>query len=745
MTSFYKTILFTLVTFISFSQSPYIVKELNEKIVLDGKLDENIWKNAEEITDFWQAFPADSIKAKYQTKIYLAHDKTNLYLAARMLSPGNNYVIPSFKRDYRAGGNDNISFVFDTFNDHTNGFLFGCNPYGVTRESLIYNGGTSNSFFNMSWDNKWTCFVKQEESSWICEIAIPFSTLRYKEGSQNWNFKVYRFDTQSNETTSLIQIPQNQIIMHLGYSLPIQFEKPLKKGGLNGAFIPYISSKLANDFENKNSSENGFTPGFGADAKISITSGLNLDLTANPDFSNVEADRQVVNLTRFDISLPEQRQFFNENSDLFTGFGAFNVNPFLPPSGANVGIGNQSYSPFFSRKIGIAFDSTLGVNVQNRINYGLRLSGKIDDNWRIGIMNIQTARNDAKNISADNYTVTAIQRKVFDRSNIAAIFVNKVRVDEVENSMNRFNRVAGLEYNYLSADNTWQGKAFYHQSFSPVNLANANAHGLVINYSTRKLIAKWQHDVIGAGYNAEVGFLPRKNYLHINPTIGVNVYPNKSVINSFSYGLAYDQYSNKELGITDRQAGPFLSVAFQNTFRFLMAFNQNFTYLFGNFDALRSNGKQPFLPKGTSYTYYNFNANIVSDLRKKVSFTATPLIGQYYNGNIISIVGAVNYRFQPYGLVAMNISYNDIKVGNLKNKVYLIGPNVDLTFSKKVFLTTFIQYNSQFENLNINSRLQYRFAPVSDFFIVYTDNYNTAIHLPKNRALFAKLTYWFSL
>jgi Domain of unknown function (DUF5916) len=745
MTSFYKIVLFVFISSISLAQSPYIIKELNEKITLDGNLNEAVWKNAQEITNFWQNFPTDTLLAKYQTKIYLTYDKSNVYLAARMLTPGNNYVIPSFKRDYRAGGNDNISFVFDTFNDHTNGFLFGCNPYGVTRESLIYNGGTDNSFFNMSWDNKWTCVVKQEESAWVCEIAIPLSTLRYKEGSQNWNFKVYRFDTQSNETTSIVRLPQNQIIMHLGYAIPVQFEKPLKKSGLNASFIPYFSGKIANDFENKKSADNGFTPGFGADAKISVTSGLNLDLTANPDFSNVEADRQVVNLTRFDISLPEQRQFFNENSDLFTGFGAFNVNPFLPASGANVGIGNQSYSPFFSRKIGIAFDSTLGVNVQNKITYGLRLSGKIDDNWRIGIMNIQTKRNDERNISADNYTVTALQRKIFDRSNIAAIFVNKVRIDEETNSPNRYNRVGGLEYNYLSADTKWQSKLFYHHSFSPVQLDKAFAHGWVLNYSTRKIIAKWQYDLIGAGYNAEVGFLPRKNYLHINPTIGYNLFPKNSRINRFSFGIAYDQYSTKELGVTDRQAGPFISVALQSSFRFLAAFNQNFTYLFNNFDALRSNGSLPNLKKGTSYTYYNLNANIVSDLRKKLSFTATPLVGQYFNGNITSLVGTLNYRFQPYGLVAMNISYNDIKIGNLRNKVYLIGPNVDITFSKKVFLTSFIQYNSQFKNLNVNSRLQYRFAPVSDFFLVYTDNYNTAIHAPKNRAIFAKMSYWFSL
>jgi Domain of unknown function (DUF5916)/Carbohydrate family 9 binding domain-like len=745
MKSFCKIVLFLVFSQIAFGQKPYLIKETANKITLDGNLDEEIWKNAQEITDFWQFFPADTALAKYQTKVYLTYDSKNIYIGARMLTAGNKYVIPSFKRDYRAGGNDNITFCFDTFNDHTNSFVFGCNPYGVNREALIYNAGTDNSFFNMAWDNKWQCAVKQEDKAWVTEMAIPFSTLRFKSGSQNWNFKVYRFDTQSNETTSLVRMPQNQIIMNLGYAIPVQFEKPLQKTGLNGSFIPYVSSKLANDFENKNSPENGYTAGFGADAKISVTSGLNLDLTANPDFSNVEADRQVVNLTRFDISLPEQRQFFNENSDLFTGFGAFNVNPFLPPSGANVGIGNQSYSPFFSRKIGIAFDSTLGVNVQNKISYGLRLSGKIDDNWRIGLMNIQTKRNDARNISADNYTVTALQRKVFDRSNIAMIFVNKVRVDEPETAENRFNRVAGLEYNYFSADNSIQGKAFFHHSFSPRQLNDASAQGLVLNYTTRKFIAKWQHDLIGAGYNAEVGFLPRKNYFHINPTIGYNIFPKSGTINRLSYGVAYDQYSNKQLGVTDRQAGPFLLMSFQSSIRFLITLNQNYTYLFNNFDALRSNGKLPNLAKGTSYTYYNINANFVSDLRKKVSFSTTPLVGQYFNGNILSLVGAVNYRFQPYGLVAMNVSYNDIKIANLRNKVYLIGPNIDLTFSKKVFLTSFVQYNSQFKNLNINSRLQYRFAPVSDFFLVYTDNYNTATNSPKNRALFAKLTYWFSL
>ncbi len=745
MRNIYLIILLLSLGLKSIAQTPYQIKELTEKLTIDGKLDETSWQNSEKLTDFWQFFPTDTAQAKYQTSIYIKYDSKNVYLGAFMQTAGNKYIIPSFKRDYRAGGNDNITFCFDTFSDKTNSFAFGCNPYGVNREALLTNGGIDNSFFNMSWDNKWQCAVAQQDGGWSCEMVIPLSTLRFTENSQNWNFKAYRFDTQSNETSSLVRMPQNQIIMHLGYSVPIQFEKPLKKPGLNGSIIPYVSSRISKDFENPNNKTNGFTPGFGADAKVSITSGLNLDLTFNPDFSNVEADRQVVNLTRFDISLPEQRQFFNENSDLFTGYGSYNVNPFLPPSGPNVGIGNQLMSPFFSRKIGIAFDSTLGVNVQNKIQYGARLSGKLNENWRIGLMNIQTARNEASNISAVNYTVTSLQRKIFDRSNISAIFVNKVRLDDPETSSNRFNRVAGLEYNYFSANNTWAGKAYYHQSFSPINKDDSYTHGFVMNYSTRKIIAKWQHDWVGENYNAEVGFLPRKNFFHINPTIGFNFFPKNSSINRFSFGMAVDEYHNKNVGLTDRIAGPFVLLAFRSTFRMLAAFNQNYTYLFNNFDALRSNGKLTSLQKGNAYTYYNFNANIVSDLRKKVSFSATPLIGQYFNGNIKSLGGALIYRFQPYGLATMNFSYNDIMVGNIKNKVYLFGPNLDITFTKKVFWTTFLQYNSQFDNLNVNSRLQYRFAPVSDFFLVYTDNYNTNLNLPKNRALFAKLTYWFSL
>jgi hypothetical protein len=743
-------LLFIVFSFNLFAQNEaYKVNFTTEKIKIDGVLDEQIWQKASLIGDFWQYFPTDSLKAKYQTEIKIAYDDKNLYVSAKCYVKGKNFVVPSYRRDYRAGGNDNISFIFDTFNDKTNAFLFGLNPLGVMREALMFNGAIDNAFFSEFWDNKWVGTSKvYDDNYWISEAAIPFSTIRFKEGATHFNFKSYRFDTQGNETSTLMQMPQNQIIMNLGYSIPIEFEKPLRKTGTNISIIPYVAAGNSQDFINLKNPNNGSRFNIGGDAKVAVTSGLNLDLTFNPDFSNVEADRQIINLTRFDINLPEQRQFFLENSDLFSGFGSFITNPFLPPQGNLGGTGNQIVSPFFSRQIGIAQDTVTGLGVPNRILYGARLSGKLNDDWRIGLLNAQTAEDEFKGISGANFTVGSVQRKVFGRSNIAAIFVNKQTINpELSEKLSKFNRVAGLEYNLASKNNRWLGKAFYHHTFSETKKDEAFANGFSLMYNVLKYTIKWQHDWVGNGYDAEVGFVPRKNFFHINPTFGLNFYPRTKIVNRYSVGLAYDQYSMPNVGITDRVAGAFLSMSLQNSARFLFTVNQNYTYLFADFNALRGSISQklPFLKKNTDYTYYNATLNYTSDQRKKLWLFATPIIGQYYDGSLISLSGALNYRYQPYLALAMNFTYNDIKLPIGKNKVYLIGPRFDWTFSKSVFLTTFLQYNSQSENMNVNARFQWRFAPVSDFFLVYIDNYNTTNWQSRSRSIQAKVTYWLNI
>ena len=711
-----------------FITKPFNVKPTTEKFKIDGILDEKTWQNTAPTGEFWEYFPKDTIKAKQQTEVRITFDDKNLYVSAKCYSKNNKYIIPSNRRDFRAGGSDNISFVFDTFNDKTNAILFGMNPYGVMREALISNGGSDNQFFNLFWDNKWQGQSRIYDGFWVCEMAIPLSTLRFSEGSERWNFLSYRFDTQTNETSSTTRIPQVQIIFNLAFASPMIFERPLKKSGANISLIPYVAASSLRDFEKENpSSGNKLT--VGGDAKLAITSGLNLDLTVNPDFSNVEADRQVTNLTRFDISYPEQRQFFLENSDLFTNFGSDNANP------------------FFSRRIGIAIDSASGINVQNKINFGARISGKLNDNWRVGVLGVQTGEDKFKGISATNYVVGAIQRKIFSRSNIAFMYVDKnVLNPEIGKGANAFNRVAGLEYNLASADNRWAGKLYHHLSYSPVNQGDNFSNGSNLSYFSRKFRLDWLHEWVGKGFNAEVGFVPRNDFFHVNSVAKLNYYPNGKVLNRYDVGVGYDQVTVAGFGVTDRQISTGWSGSFQNTARLFVLFLNNYTYQYNYaFNPLRNNKKDSELPIGSSFSYNNIKVDYVSDQRRKISSFVSTTVGEYYNGSIVSLSGSASYRYQPYGAVTMNFTYNHITSPTAKNDIFLVGPKVDLTFTKSIFWTTFVQYNSQFDNMNINSRFQWRFAPVSDFFLVYTDNYNTTNGLAKNRALFAKITYWFNV
>lgn len=294
------------------------VKKISDKIQLDGILDEVIWDQAEIATDFWQMFPTDSLRSTNSTTVKLLYDDTHIYIGAKAIGIGADFMVSSLKRDFSARSNDNVTFLFDTFRDGQNAFLFGVNAYGVQREGLISDRGVAISGFNLTWDIKWLAESTINGDSFTIEIAIPLNSIKYPEGSQRWGFQSYRYDMQSNERSSWSPVPQNQIPVNLGFLGELVFEKPLSKNKTPLYLIPYTNILSSNDFS-ANPTSNSIT--LGGDLKIAVGNGLNLDVTLNPDFSNVEVDNIITNLTRFEISLPEKRQFFIDNGDLFGNFG----------------------------------------------------------------------------------------------------------------------------------------------------------------------------------------------------------------------------------------------------------------------------------------------------------------------------------------------------------------------------------------------------------------------------------------
>ncbi len=705
------------------------VSYISEDITIDASLDEPAWQNAQPATNFWQYFPTDSIQARNQSDIRFLFDDNTLYVGIKVESTGDDYIVPSLRRDFRAGGSDNITLMFDTFNDGVNAFLFGTNPEGVRREALVSGGGTELRGFTTSWDTKWVGEVKQYEGYYICEWAIPLSAFKYKEGETRWRFNSYMFDTQDNERTTWTNIPQNQFIFNLAYMGDMIFEKPLGNSKSPISIIPYINGLVGKDYET-GEDFNEFK--FGGDARFTIGNSLNLDLTVNPDFSQVEVDQQVTNLSRFEVNLPERRQFFIENNDLFADFG-----------------NSRDSNPFFSRRIGIAQD-TAGNTIQNDIIAGVRLSGKLNNNLRIGVLNMQTTSDPANEITANNNTVLAIQHKVFSRSNISAVFVNRQATGDEDflTPDEEYNRVVGLDYNLANTDNSWNGKFFAHKSFTPNSGNKDYSAGARLQYNSKNWRARASGVFVGDDYNSDLGFIRRTDIFKIDPQVEYLLFPKQGFINRhiFSTTPIFTWRPEQDFVLSDYVIFSRWNAELKNTGQIQATVRNRFTLLFDEFDPSLSDGIP--LPANSEYTYSQLELEYRSDNRKIFFYNVRTNFGQFFNGSIFTQRLDLNLRIQPYLTFSIEGRYDKIELPEpySDNELWLIGPRIDVTFNKSLFWATFIQYNSNAGNLGINSRLQWRFAPLSDLFLVYNDNYFADdVFAPRFRTINLKLTYWLYL
>lgn len=697
---------------------------------IDGNIEEE-WERVSPSSPFWEYFPADTLLAKQQTKVKFLYDNQHLYVLIEADNPEENYITPSLRRDFSSRNSDSVTLVLDTFNDGTNAFLFGTNPEGVQREALISNGG--NNFprdFNRSWDVKWQLEVVKTATGYTTEMKIPLSSLRYGEKSTQWRVNVYRSEIANNISSSWANIPRNQSIAGLAYMKTLKFEKALPKANVPLAIIPFSSGIVSKDFE-ENSTASSLSAG--GDAKLSIRSGMILDLTFNPDFSQVEVDDQIINLTRFEVRLPEKRQFFIQNSDLFDNYGD-----------------RFETQPFFSRRIGVAKDRD-GNTIENKIIAGARLSGKLTDNLRLGFLNMQTAEDAANGIASNNNTVFSLQQKMFSRSYLGFIFVNRQQIGDVDFDIDQeeFNRVVGLDYTLASKDNKWTGRSFIHQSILASKEKEAYSAGFRLNYNSRKHNFSYGGNRIGENYSSDLGFLRRTGIQKHFLRYGHRFWIDSKKIRSFELSQTFfyvDKPKTNNL-VTDRSVRIRGELRFTDQSQLRFQFAHKYTYLINDFNPL--GGEETLGPPAESGHYYNdFELSYRSNFSKKINYNTQLTYGGFYNGTKLSIESEVAIRLQPRfnGSIKVNYDRIDFPAPFSSGELWLVGPKLDLTFSKSVFWNTFIQYSSQSENLGINSRLQWRFAPLSDFYLVYNDNYFArTTFVPRTRSLTFKLTYWLNI
>ncbi|MBL0745470.1 DUF5916 domain-containing protein [Chryseolinea lacunae] len=724
------------------------VRKAHGEIRLDGNLDEADWQTADIAKDFFLNYPLDSLPPTFQSEVKMTFNDHFLYFGITCFDDDKPDIVQSLRRDMDWDLNDNIGIYFDPFNDFTNGFYFNVTPMGVQAEGVLANGASNDNSFNNNWDNKWYSHVERLGDRWVAEIAIPFKSIRYN--LTQWNMTFLRNDVKRNQVSSWIATPIQYIPASFAYSGKILWDDPLPHHKSNISFIPYVAGSSTKDEENSTPSETSVNAGF--DAKIGLTPSLNLDLTVNPDFSNVEVDRQVINLTRFEFGFPERRQFFLENSDLFAQSGFFDSRP------------------FFSRRIGLVTDSA--DNLQKvPILYGARVSGKLGKNWRIGIMNMQTRKREALGLPDQNYSVAVVQRQIFSRSNIGFIFVNKqslnlgtydstryyhhsvirevMREGKMRKELNSFNRVYGADFKLFTKSNKWGGKVYYHRSADAVTENKNYSFGAFINYNSRHVSFSVAQQNVGKNFNAEAGFVPSLDvypgFYGTYADAGLRFYPGRGIaVMGPQADVSYTIIPGRT--ITDKSYGLAYEINFLNTSNLRVSVRNTFQMLPEDFNPIDPRGDSTLL-KGQSFTWNEVGFFYQSNTRKVFNGSVQGSYGGFYNGTLFNLGTELNLRYQPFGSLGVKVDYNDIALPEAYGSAQflLIGPRLDMTFTDKLFLTTFVQYNDRDDNANLNARFQWRFKPASDFFVVYTENYLPHPVESKNRALVVKMTYWLNL
>lgn len=695
-----------------------------QAIYIDGKLDDAAWQTANKGSNFWLKVPYFAEGADPKTEVMLTYDSENLYVAAKCYQE-EDILVQSLKRDVY-WDNDGIAIMLDPLNTRTNGFLFGVTAIGAQWDAL-----RSQDNLNSDWSNKWHSATYDGEGFWSMEMAIPLRILRYDSESTEWGMNFVRNHMNENEYHNWTAVPESFWPPDPAFAGALVFDEapPTQKGNYN--LIPYITSSVSKDVESPTSTD----VDLGLDARLSVTPTLNLDLTFNPDFSQIEVDQLVTNLTRFNIFLPERRTFFLENNDLFSDYGYPGVRP------------------FFSRRIGLDSERQAVP-----IIYGMRLTGNVTKSTRLGVMNVHSASSD--NTSAQNQTAVSVQKQM-GLSYIKGIMLNRQGFDDFKAIEGDYGRNIGLEGAYISDDGQLSVWFAAHRSFkkgitniagfytSGINFKNPNWDILVANGYTQE------------NFYADLGFVQRiENYDAVRDTtirVGFNenvanftyrIRPRSGIVTRHNLSVFNKYFFNIDWSLNERINELDYSVAFRNTSEFGLNYTFNEVNLLYPFGFVSSDNPLP----AANYKFSFLKGRYKSDERKAISYSLNGRTGGFYSGKLHRAEGNINFRVQPWANWSFGYQWNRLDFGAEygQRTITALLSKVEVGFNKNLFWTSLFQYLDQSDFLGLNSRLQWRFAPMSDLYLVYVDNYDVMNGLnmgrslvSDNRALILKVNYWY--
>lgn len=670
-----------------------------ETVNLDGRLDEPFWDRMNPITNFRQQEPVEGGIPSERTEVYVAYDNDHLYIGAKLFDSEPDRIIANQKRrNANLNNDDRFQFIIDTFNTNQSAYFFETNPAGLLGDGLIsVSHGTS---LNKAWDGIWDVRTTINDEGWIVEIIIPFRTLDFNPENDTWGINFLRTIRRNNEDILWTGWRRNQAIYRPQDAGELTGLEGLSQG-LGLEVTPYLAGSTGRAWQ-ETEVVNDLTGDAGFDATYNITPSIRTSLTINTDFAETEVDQRRVNLSRFPLVFPEQRDFFLEGSNIFV---------FAPRS---------QVDPFFSRRIGLVDGESIPLNA------GAKVLGRSGDTT-LGFYQIRTGRNDE--VNPEDFTVARISQNILEESSIGAIYTRRATIDD-EFFHDRHTLGTDLELStsrFLGDKNLhFQSFFVWHNTHTPVETTNfwdRSARGIRLSYPNYPFSAtSISYREYGNAFSPAVGIAPRVGVRRFHSTINFEHFFNENdLIRSNNSMFIFRIYTNMDFEPeTINLELTALNLRSESGENIRLDVSKNYENLGAPFDVLRDG--QFIIPPGDYHTW-NVNLNLNSAGYRRISGSASIGHEGFWTGERTVIDLSMTTR----PLSGINLSGNwsrsniNLAEDRFHTDLFRFTGNIDLT-SRTAF-TSILQFDNVSELMGLYNRFRWNLRPGADLYLVHTFNW----------------------
>jgi hypothetical protein len=700
---------------------------------LDGVLDEAAWGTATIIDEFIQQEPSEGAPATERTVVRLMYDDDSLYVGVEAYdSVADDVIATEMRRDSRQLlDEDNFQLILDTFNDSRSGYMFVTSPLGAKLEQQIAEegaGGSSqnrsriNANVNLDWDGVWDVSARRTNQGWVAEIAIPMVTMRFPETDhQVWGVNFMRNIRRKNEQVYWAPIEKGYTLTRVSQAGTMTGLSGVDRG-MDLRISPYV---LAGGRQDRAAVATLDGSGFnevGLDLKYGVAAGLNLDVTLNTDFAQVEVDEQQVNLTRFPLFFQEKRDFFLENAGMFS----------VKSQG-----GVQLADLFFTRRVGLAGGQPVPIIA------GTRLTGKVDRH-NIAVMSIQTQ--ELGDRVGENFFVARYSRDILARSKVGAIVINKEALGDAH-----FNRTFAVDTS-LAPHPFLSVTGFVAKTESPQFASEDMMGHVMFSWLSPAARVFSEYTDIQDNFNAEVGFVPRIGIRRSKLHMQWNPRPGRWGIRSMSPMMSVEYTTDQANRLLSRRTHHMIGFNFENGSNFMLITNKKFEQLDTPFQIT----DDVTIPVG-AYRFWEPSARYNSDPSRQLSTRVSYSPKGFFGGTRTDWSMAMTLRATSRLAAEGSFRRSDIDLPGGAFVADLASVRFDFALSPEITLRSLTQYNSTTESVSTSVRLNWIYRPGSDIYIAYDElrdddflsldpTLRQAGRVPwiQNRQLAIKMTYLLS-